>query len=159
MCVLPLAFHPHSLSHVWQPVCTVVWVFELWLLFHSRNFPWYSYASQHVSASASSMTRPSPTESQSQSAACLISSVFYLHSPVCCLLSPVSVSRRLQLLRQLARLTQLLQLLLAMKSTTFLSLPLTLYLPALSCVFVCVLVLHFSRLLSVVLLSFIAAII
>lgn len=92
MCVLPLALHPLSLSHVWQPVCTVVRVFELWLLFHSRNFPWYFYASQHVSASASSMTRPSPTESQSQSAACLISSVFYLHSPVCCLLCPLSVS-------------------------------------------------------------------
>lgn len=94
MCVLPLALHPHSLTHVWQPVCTAVWVFELWLLFHSRNFPWYFYASQHVSASASSMTRPSPTESQSQSAACLISSVFYLHSPsvVCCLLSPSAIA-------------------------------------------------------------------
>lgn len=124
MCVLPLAFHPHSLTHVWQPVCTVVWVFELWLLFHSRNFPWYFYASQHVSASASSMTRPSPTESQSQSY--LLSSICIPPSVVCCVPSPVS--SRLQLLRQLARLTQLLQLLLAMKSTTFLSIPLSLFL-------------------------------
>lgn len=156
MCLL--ALHPHSLTHVWQPVCTAVWVFELWLLFHSRNFPWYFYASQHVSASASSMTRPSPTESQSQSAACLISSVFYLHSPVC-----LSAGSRLPSPSAIATTgeTHSTPSTPSGNEINNFSLPpsLSLYLPALSCVFVCVLVLHFSLLLSVVLLSFIAAII